>query len=210
MSAENRKLDDLRQYVSSIYRIMQSQIETKLDAEGNPLPDNVNDTLQEINTKLALHNSFQQENIFETFVEVKDLLLSIKNQLNELSENPEEQLETTVELNTWRILKLNGSITLSAHERSFGDIIAFVLRENKQTITMKTPYAVTVIRGPNFIKRSFSPYYVMAEEDTEIEIQKSKILSSHEVSKRMWSIFSAFREHHDVNSKYELTQRVFT
>ena len=53
MSAENRKLDDLRQYVSSIYRIMQSQIETKLDAEGNPLPDNVNDTLQEINTKLA-------------------------------------------------------------------------------------------------------------------------------------------------------------
>ena len=80
MDQDKRELAEIKGYVGRLYQLIRSRTDISLELSDRQAEEftAVGDTIEEINTKLQIANSFQQEEIFE---ELKVIAKTIKQLL---------------------------------------------------------------------------------------------------------------------------------
>ena len=67
MTGHEKELSEIKGYVARLYQMIRhrTQISVELTEDQNETAESVGETIEDINTKLQIANSFQQEEIFE-------------------------------------------------------------------------------------------------------------------------------------------------
>ena len=78
---DSKDLEMIKGYVARLYTLVRARTEITLEFSENQAEEfsAVGDTIEDINTKLQIANSFQQEEIFETLKGIAKVLKQLLN-----------------------------------------------------------------------------------------------------------------------------------
>ena len=70
MTGNEKELSEIKGYVARLYQMIRHRtaVSVELTEEQNETADTLGDTIEDINTKLQIANSFQQEEIYDYFI----------------------------------------------------------------------------------------------------------------------------------------------
>ena len=181
MTGHEKELSEIKGYVARLYQMIRhrTQISVELTEEQNETAEAVGDTIEDINTKLQIANSFQQNEIFE---ELKVIAKTIK-QLLGVSDPSLVEDEKFTKVDNWMNLKIETSFG-GPMAVFYGDLMGYVISESDNSINVKEIYSVISYQGQN----------------QEINIDKKSLLYIVEPSKEKLEIFTTYRKKH---SEYE-------
>jgi len=190
MYSDEKELAEIKGYVGRLYQLVRSRTEISLELSDRQAEEftAVGDTIEDINTKLQIANSFQQEEIFE---ELKVIAKTIK-QLLGVSDPSLAEDEKFTKVDAWRALKTESSFG-GPMAVWYGELIGFVLGESETTINIKEIYTVIAYHGQNWRKTGFEPYSKLLGPKQEIKIQKNSLLYIGEPSKLQLENFLTYR-----------------
>ena len=167
MSQENKELAEIKGYVSRLYQLVRSRTDISLELSEDQAEDftAIGDTIEDINTKLQIANSFQQEEIYEKISGIEKLLKQLLN--------VEDEKFTVVD--SWMNLKLESAFggPMAVY---YGDLMGFVISESETSINIKEIYSVISYQGQNWRKMGFEPFSNMLDSTQEININKKSVL----------------------------------
>jgi hypothetical protein len=185
MSADQKELAEIKGYVSRLYQIIRSRTESALEltVEQNEDVSTVGDTIEDINTKLQIANSFQQEEIYDTIQNLEKLLKQLLN----------VEAEKFTDVGSWMNLKINTSFggPLAVF---FGDLLGYVISESDKSINIKEIYSVITYQGHTFRKMGFEPFAKMLDMEQEININKKSLLYITKPSKIKLENFNLYKK----------------
>ena len=117
---DSKDLEMIKGYVARLYTLVRARTEITLEFSENQAEEfsAVGDTIEDINTKLQIANSFQQEEIFETLKGIEKLLKQLLN--------VEDEKFTKVD--NWKVLKTESSFG-GPMAVWYGELLGFVLTE---------------------------------------------------------------------------------
>ena len=197
MTGNEKELSEIKGYVARLYQMIRHRtaVSVELTEEQNETADTLGDTIEDINTKLQIANSFQQEEIY-------DKIKSLENLLKQLL-NVEDEKFTKVD--SWRAMKIQTSFG-GPMAVFYGDLLGYVISESDKSINVKEIYSVISYSGSNWKKVGFEPFAKMVDS-TEINIEKNSLLYIVEPSKNNLEQFMAFRKKHgeykDIRSPWQ-------
>ena len=185
---DSKDLEMIKGYVARLYTLVRSRTEISLElSEGQAEEFSaVGDTIEDINTKLQIANSFQQEEIFETLKGIEKLL---KQLLNVEDEN-------FTKVDKWNSLKVIDSYGGPMAVFS-GDLIGFVCGESDKSINIREIYTASAYAGQGWRKIGFEPYSLLLEKTQEININKKSLLYITTPSKLILENFISYRTKFD-------------
>ena len=127
MYSDEKELAEIKGYVGRLYQLVRSRTEISLELSDRQAEEftAVGDTIEDINTKLQIANSFQQEEIFEELKVIAKVLKQLVS-ISDPSLNVEDEKFTKVD--SWKILKVIDSYGGPMAVFS-GDLIGFVCSE---------------------------------------------------------------------------------
>jgi hypothetical protein len=195
---DSKDLEMIKGYVARLYTLVRARTEITLEFSENQAEEfnAVGDTIEDINTKLQIANSFQQEEIFETLKGIEKLL---KQLLNVEDEN-------FTKVDSWKAMQLTSSFG-GPMAVWYGELIGFVLTESETSINIKEIYTVIDYQGQNWRKVGFQPYTKLLGPIQEIKIQKNSLLYIGNPSKDQLENFNLYRKRHgeykDVKSPWQ-------
>jgi len=195
---DSKDLEMIKGYVARLYTLVRARTEITLEFSENQAEEfnAVGDTIEDINTKLQIANSFQQEEIFETLKGIEKLL---KQLLNVEDEN-------FTKVDSWKAMQLTSSFG-GPMAVWYGELIGFVLTESETSINIKEIYTVIDYQGQNWRKVGFQPYAKLLGPIQEIKIQKKSLLYIGDPSKDQLENFNLYRKRHgeykDVKSPWQ-------
>ena len=76
MTGNEKELSEIKGYVARLYQMIRHRtaVSVELTEEQNETADTLGDTIEDINTKLQIANSFQQEEIYDKIKSLESLL----------------------------------------------------------------------------------------------------------------------------------------
>ena len=79
MTGNEKELSEIKGYVARLYQMIRHRtaVSVELTEEQNETADTLGDTIEDINTKLQIANSFQQEEIYKKLTDVETLIKKI-------------------------------------------------------------------------------------------------------------------------------------
>ena len=174
MYSDEKELAEIKGYVGRLYQLIRSRTEISLELSDRQAEEftAVGDTIEDINTKLQIANSFQQEEIFEELKVIAKVLKQLVN-ISDPSLNVEDEKFTKVD--SWKILKVIDSYGGPMAVFS-GDLIGFVCSESDNSINIREIYSAVAYSGQGWRKVGFEPYSVLLEKTQEIYINKKSLL----------------------------------
>ena len=182
---DSKDLEMIKGYVARLYTLVRSRTEITLElSEGQAEEFSaVGDTIEDINTKLQIANSFQQEEIFETLKGIEKLLKQLLN----------VEAEKFTDVGSWMNLKINTSFggPLAVF---YGDLLGYVISESDKSINIKEIYSVISYQGHTFRKMGFEPFSKMLDIEQEININKKSLLYITEPSKFKLENFNLYKK----------------
>jgi hypothetical protein len=134
---DTKELSEIKGYVSRLYQLVRSRTEISLELSEDQAEEftAVGDTIEDINTKLQIANSFQQEEIY-------DKLKGIEQLLKQLLDPADVEDEKFTKVDSWKVLKVidsfGGPIAVFT-----GDLIGFVCTESDNSINIREIYSAT-------------------------------------------------------------------
>ena len=131
----------------------------------------VGDTIQDINTKLQIANSFQQEEIFEELKVIAKVLKQLLH-ISDPSLNVEDEKFTKVD--TWKTLKIVDSYGGPMAVFS-GDLMGYVITESDNSINIREIYSAIAYSGQGWRKSGFEPYSILLDNTQEVNIKKTSL-----------------------------------
>jgi hypothetical protein len=184
---DSKDLEMIKGYVARLYTLVRSRTEITLEFSENQAEEfsAVGDTIEDINTKLQIANSFQQEEIFETLKGIEKLLKQLLN--------VEDEKFTKVD--SWKVLKIQTSFG-GPMAVWYGDLIGNVLTESETSINIKEIYSVIAYQGQNWRKMGFEPFSKLCDPTQQIKINKNSLLYITEPSKLQLENFISYRKKH--------------
>jgi len=184
MVSHEKDLEMIKGYVARLYTLIRSRTDISLELSEDQAEEftAVGDTIQDINTKLQIANSFQQE---ETFEKLKDIEKLLKQLLN-----VEDEQFTKVD--NWKVLKTESSFG-GPMAVWYGELMGFVLEESETSINIKEIYTVISYQGQNWRKVGFEPYSKLLSPKQEVKINKNSLLYITEPSKLQLENFLMYR-----------------
>ena len=193
MYSDEKELAEIKGYVGRLYQLIRSRTEISLELSDRQAEEftAVGDTIQDINTKLQIANSFQQEEIFE---ELKVIAKTIK-QLLGVSDPSLVEDEKFTKVDSWKILKVIDSYGGPMAVFS-GDLIGFVCSESDNSINIREVYTAVAYSGQGWRKVGFEPYSILLEKTQEIYINKKSLLYIATPSKEHLENLFSFRTKH--------------
>ena len=187
MTGNEKELSEIKGYVARLYQMIRHRtaVSVELTEEQNETADTLGDTIEDINTKLQIANSFQQEEIYDKIKSLESLLKQLLN--------VEDEKFTKVD--SWRAMKIQTSFG-GPMAVFYGDLLGYVISESDKSINVKEIYSVISYQGPNWKKDGFEPFAKMVDNTQEINIEKNLLLYIVEPSKDNLEHFMAFRKKH--------------
>ena len=187
MTGNEKELSEIKGYVARLYQMIRhrTQISVELTEEQNVTADAALDTIEDINTKLQIANSFQQEEIYEKIKSLENLLKQLLN--------VEDEKFTKVD--SWLILKLETSFG-GPMAVFYGDLMGYVISESDKSINVREIYSVISYQFQNLRKVGYEPFAKMVDSTQEINIDKKSLLYITKPSKIQLVNFNLFREKH--------------
>ena len=187
MTGNEKELSEIKGYVARLYQMIRHRtaVSVELTEEQNETADTLGDTIEDINTKLQIANSFQQEEIYDKIKSLESLLKQLLN--------VEDEKFTKVD--SWRAMKIQTSFG-GPMAVFYGDLLGYVISESDKSINVKEIYSVISYSGPNWKKVGFEPFAKMADSTQEINIEKNSLLYIVEPSENNLEKFMAFRKKH--------------
>ena len=208
MYSDEKELAEIKGYVGRLYQLIRSrtdislQLEDKQAEEFTAIGDHIGDTIQDINTKLQIANSFQQEEIFG---ELK-VIAKVLKQLLGVSDPSLVEDEKFTKVDSWKTMQLSSSFG-GPMAVWYGELIGFVLTESETSINIKEIYTVIDYQGQSWRKVGFQPYTKLLGPIQEIKIQKNSLLYIANPSKDQLENFNKYRKQHgeykDVRSPWQ-------
>ena len=187
MTGNEKELSEIKGYVARLYQMIRHRtaVSVELTEEQNDTADALGDTIEDINTKLQIANSFQQEEIYDKIKSLESLLKQLLN--------VEDEKFTKVD--SWKLMKIQTSFG-GPMAGFYGDLLGYVISESDKSINVREIYNVISYQGPNWKKVGFEPFAKMVDS-TEINIEKNSLLYIVEPSKNNLEQFMAFRKKHE-------------
>ena len=187
MTGNEKELSEIKGYVARLYQMIRHRtaVSVELTEEQNETADTLGDTIEDINTKLQIANSFQQEEIYDKIKSLESLLKQLLN--------VEDEKFTKVD--SWRAMKIQTSFG-GPMAVFYGDLLGYVISESDKSINVKEIYSVISYQGPNWKKVGFEPFAKMVDSTQEINIEKNSLLYIVEPSENNLEKFMAFRKKH--------------
>ena len=191
MDQDKRELAEIKGYVGRLYQLIRSRTDISLELSDRQAEEftAVGDTIEDINTKLQIANSFQQEEIFE---ELKVIAKTLK-QLLSISDPSLVEDEKFTKVDSWMMMKTIDSFG-GPMAVWYGDLIAYVLTESETSINIREIYSVISYSGQQWRKTGYEPYAQLVDKTQEITINKKSLLYIVEPSKDNLESFIAFRK----------------
>ena len=168
---DSKDLEMIKGYVARLYTLVRARTEITLEFSENQAEEfnAVGDTIEDINTKLQIANSFQQEEIFETLKGIAKVLKQLLN-ISDPSLSVEDEKFTKVD--SWKILKIidsyGGPMAIFS-----GDLIGFVCSESDNSINIREVYSAVAYSGQGWRKIGFEPYSILLDNTQEVNIKKT-------------------------------------
>lgn len=205
LAQSDKELTEIKGYVSRLYQLVRSRTEMALTLtdDQSSQTGKLGDTIEDINTKLQIANSFQQEEIFAKLTDVEEVLNSfqkgvsvhdtamykklgdveklLKKLLNVMGAPEDEEF---IKVEKWRAFKFS---TLPL----VGDIIAYFHEESEKSYRIKTPYVVQPYRGPQWVTRGFEMFSLMSVADTVITVERKTVIGPWEVPEALYKEFTS-------------------
>ena len=149
MTGNEKELSEIKGYVARLYQMIRHRtaVSVELTEEQNETADTLGDTIEDINTKLQIANSFQQEEIYDKIKSLESLLKQLLN--------VEDEKFTKVD--SWRAMKIQTSFG-GPMAVFYGDLLGYVISESDKSINVKEIYSVISYQGPNWKKVGFEPF----------------------------------------------------
>ncbi len=187
MTGNEKELSEIKGYVARLYQMIRHRtaVSVELTEEQNDTADALGDTIEDINTKLQIANSFQQEEIYDKIKSLESLLKQLLN----------VEDEKFIKVDSWRAMKIQTSFG-GPMAVFYGDLLGYVISESDKSINVKEIYSLISYSGPNWKKVGFEPFAKMVDS-TEINIEKNSLLYIVEPSKNNLEQFMAFRKKHE-------------
>lgn len=191
---DSKDLEMIKGYVARLYTLVRSRTDISLELSEDQAEEftAVGDTIEDINTKLQIANSFQQEEIFE---ELKVIAKVLKQLLNISDPSLSVEDEKFTKVDSWKILKIvdsyGGPIAIFS-----GDLIGFVCSESDNSINIREVYSAVAYSGQGWRKIGFEPYSILLEKTQEIYINKKSLLYIATPSKEQLENLISFRTKH--------------
>jgi hypothetical protein len=191
---DSKDLEMIKGYVARLYTLVRARTEISLELSEDQAEEftAVGDTIEDINTKLQIANSFQQDEIFETLKGIAKVLKQLLN-ISDPSLSVEDEKFTKVD--SWKILKIidsyGGPIAIFS-----GDLIGFVCSESDNSINIREIYSAVAYSGQGWRKIGFEPYSILLEKTQEIYINKKSLLYIATPSKEQLENLISFRTKH--------------
>jgi len=192
---DSKDLEMIKGYVARLYTLVRARTEISLELSEDQAEEftAVGDTIEDINTKLQIANSFQQEEIFETLKGIEKLLKQVLS-ITDPSLNVEDEKFTKVD--KWNSLKVIDSYGGPMAVFS-GDLIGFVCGESDKSINIREIYTASAYAGQGWRKIGFEPYSLLLEKTQEININKKSLLYITTPSKLILENFISYRTKFD-------------
>ncbi len=193
MDQDKRELSEIKGYVGRLYQLIRSRTDISLELSDRQAEEftAVGDTIEDINTKLQIAHSFQQEEIFD---ELKVIGKTLK-QLLGVSDPSLVEDEKFTKVDNWMNLKIETSFG-GPMAVFYGDLIGYVISESDKSINVREIYSVISYQGQNWRKTGFEPFSKMVDQEQEINIEKKSLLYIVEPSKEKLEIFTTYRKRH--------------
>ena len=184
---DSKDLEMIKGYVARLYTLVRSRTEITLEFSENQAEEfnAVGDTIEDINTKLQIANSFQQE---ETFDKLKDIEKLLKQLLN-----VEDEKFTKVD--SWMNLKIESSFG-GPMAVFYGDLLGYVISESETSINIREIYTVIVYSGQTWKKIGFEPFSKLLGKTQEININKKSLLYITKPTEGCLEKFIGYRKKH--------------
>ena len=184
---DSKDLEMIKGYVARLYTLVRSRTEITLEFSENQAEEfsAVGDTIEDINTKLQIANSFQQE---ETFDKLKDIEKLLKQLLN-----VEDEKFTKVD--SWMNLKIESSFG-GPMAVFYGDLLGYVISESETSINIREIYTVIVYQGQTWKKIGFEPFSKLLGKTQEININKKSLLYITKPAENQLEKFTVYRKKH--------------
>jgi len=194
MYSDEKELAEIKGYVGRLYQLVRSRTEITLELSASQAEEftAVGDTIEDINTKLQIANSFQQEEIFEELKVIVKVLKQLVN-ISDPSLNVEDEKFTKVD--GWRSLQLTSSFG-GPMAVWYGELIGYVLTESETSINIKEIYTVIAYQGQNWRKVGFDPYSRMLSNTQQVKINKNSFLYITEPSGEQLDMLNLYRKKH--------------
>jgi len=187
MSYDHKELAEIKGYISRLYQLIRSRTDISLELSDDQAEEftAIGDTIEDINTKLQIANSFQQEEIYEKINGIEKLLKKLLN--------VEDEKFTVVD--SWMNLKLESAFggPMAVY---YGDLIGFVISESETSINIKEMYSVIDYQGQNWRKVGFEPFSKMVDKTQEININKKSLLYITTPAEAQLENFISYRKKH--------------
>ena len=195
---DSKDLEMIKGYVARLYTLVRSRTEISLElSEGQAEEFSAfGDTIEDINTKLQIANSFQQEEIFDKLKGIEKLLKQLLN--------VEDEKFTKVD--NWKTLKIIDSYGGPMAVFS-GDLMGFVCSESDNSINIREIYSAIAYSGQGWRKIGFEPYSILLEKTQEIYINKKSLLyittPSESIVENLISFRTKYAEYRHVLSPWQ-------
>tara|TARA_Y100001949_G_scaffold124710_1_gene106470 strand:- start:302 stop:922 length:621 start_codon:yes stop_codon:yes gene_type:complete len=205
MYSDEKELAEIKGYVGRLYQLIRSRTEISLELSDRQAEEftAVGDTIQDINTKLQIANSFQQEEIFEELKIIAKVLRQLVS-ISDPSLSVEDEKFTKVD--TWKTLKIVDSYGGPMAVFS-GDLIGFVCSESDNSINIREIYSAIAYSGQGWRKIGFEPYSILLEKTQEIYINKKSLLyittPSESIVENLISFRTKYAEYRHVLSPWQ-------
>jgi len=177
---DSKDLEMIKGYVARLYTLVRARSENQAEEFTA-----VGDTIQDINTKLQIANSFQQEEIFETLNGIEKLLKQLLN--------VEDEKFTKVD--SWKVLRIESSFG-GPMAVWYGELLGFVHEESETSINIKEIYSVISYQAPDWRKVGFEPFSNMLDNTQEININKKSVLYITTPAEAQLENFLTYRKKH--------------
>ena len=115
MDQDKRELSEIKGYVGRLYQLIRNRTDISLELSDRQAEEftAVGDTIEEINTKLQIANSFQQEEIFDELKKIGDTLGGVTQVLKKILNvsDPEANVEDEkfTKVDTWKTMQIQSS-----------------------------------------------------------------------------------------------------
>ena len=188
---DSKDLEMIKGYVARLYTLVRSRTEISLELSDRQAEEftAVGDTIQDINTKLQIANSFQQEEIFEELKVIAKVLKQLLH-ISDPSLNVEDEKFTKVD--NWKTLKIIDSYGGPMAVFS-GDLMGFVCSESDNSINIREIYSAVAYSGQGWRKTGFEPYSILLDNTQEVNIKKTSLLYITTPSKSILENFISYR-----------------
>ena len=198
---DSKDLEMIKGYVARLYTLVRSRTEISLELSDRQAEEftAVGDTIQDINTKLQIANSFQQEEIFEELKVIAKVLKQLLH-ISDPSLNVEDEKFTKVD--TWKTLKIVDSYGGPMAVFS-GDLMGYVISESDNSINIREIYSAVSYSGQGWRKIGFEPYSILLDSTQEININKKSLLYIIKPAEKQLEKFIVYRKKH---AEYKDTQ----